>query len=481
MCINSVYAYFSATAEREFTLNFATLELDLQNSSGSGYTAATLTNKINGAMPGDVIDFSDIHVKNTGTGDAYVLVNAIIEISKSGMPTLTYNNWYNLAGGKVNVSNFAANVAGATNLTSGSSNSFNLSWTIPGETVTNSYQEADIKVTVDAHAVQSYLPEAEVYQSESLYASYFIIKEAYEEQPLNLLNLEDRVVRSFGTTNGAPETRNITENSIYVGVSQTNYYRPTDIISYSINDGVIGVQNSSISFGLAFNVEVSPNTKYTLSVSHNNSTQINCSEYDASGTHLGATVTNKGDITSVTFTTKNSAKWLMVIFKGEPAGSLGTFSNIQLVEGSTATGYTPYINLETEPLMKVGSVQDVYDASTGVVTRNVGKIVFDGTEDWVEYNASGEGVSFQLNLDDSKMGFQTSVCNMFENYDEAWMVQNKDKVGIYSDHNVNARKYFRPPNTSVVSLEQWKVWLAEQYAAGNPVILWYQLAAPITE
>ena len=330
VCINSVYAYFSASAEREFTLNFATLELDLQNSSGGSYAVDSLIEKITGVMPGDTIDFSDIHVKNTGTGDAYVLVNAIIEISKSGMPTLTYNNWYNLAGGKVKTSNFAANVVGATNLTSGKSGAFNLSWTVPGEIVTNEYQDANINVTIDAHAVQSYLPEADVYQSESLYASYFIVNDVRAEETPNLLNLEDRIVRDFGATSNT-SVRTIVSNSLYVGSAASNYYSPNNIANYSLENGVLCVTNKSAGYGIGFNVQVKPNTTYTLSYESNDGV-IYTGLYRADGTFDSYVTGNK-------ITTKSDTAWIILTLRPRASIGSGTFSNVQLVEGSTATEY----------------------------------------------------------------------------------------------------------------------------------------------
>ena len=635
VCINSVYAYFTARAEREFTLNFATLELDLQDSSGSTYTNSKLTTKVNGIMPGDTINFSDIHVKNIGTGDAYVLVNAIVEISKSGMPTLTYNNWYNLDGNRVNTSNFAENLVGATHLTSNQSDSFDLSWTVPGDVVDDEYQQANINVTVDAHAVQSYFPEAETYASEKLYASHFIVKESYSEKSVNLLDLENRSLMNFGKRYDNTATRTFVENSYYVGIASNNYYNPDNITKYSINENVVTVLTSAGGYGIGFNLKVKPSTKYTIAFTGNEYAVIGIAEYDSAGNPINNDLNN--DMSSGRyFTTHSTTQWIVVTLKPKKTKFLAKFSNIQLVEGSTAPEYKPYVNLETEPLRRLsknlfdsdyfvsyqnklvddgllttkitkttyegkdaiyahpanmysatptgtwyyvpfnlkektqyvlsyngyvtqkneeydetrsstglrfrysdGSKQhynflsnkigwesvvavsdanktvvgiellynlgayvyytdiqleegttkteytpyvgDSYNYQTKTVTRNIKELVFDGSENWTEYAASGEGLSFQLNLDDSKIGFQTSVCNMFRNIDGAWHYEYKQNVGIYSDHNSLARKYFRAPNSSVTSLDGWKAWLAEQYAAGNPVILWYQLAAPITE
>ena len=146
----------------------------------------------------------------------------------------------------------------------------------------------------------------------------------------------------------------------------------------------------------------------------------------------------------------------------------------QIEKGTTATEYEPY-----------SAVEDTFDINTQTLTRNVGKYEFTGSEaGWDEYNKESEGVSFVYNaLVDKEIGYKTSICSHFKNYDGAWGSKHIDTTGLYSDHNKYVYQYFRAPNgrSDIDSLDEWKVWLAEQYANGTPVTVWFQLATPTTE
>lgn len=176
-CVHSVYAYFTATTNRDFTLEFATLEIDLQNSGTSIQNdSAVITNLIEGVMPGDSISFNNITVANTGTGDSYVLVNVKIQIST----TLSYDLWYNLAGTVIDIDNITSDMSAslltkASTSTTTDTATFNASWTIPGADVTDAYQSAPISLEIKAYAVQAYLPDRpNTFASDAHYASYFI-------------------------------------------------------------------------------------------------------------------------------------------------------------------------------------------------------------------------------------------------------------------------------------------------------------------
>ena len=118
----------------------------------------------------------NIKVKNTGSHDEYVLINLDAKIQKTGAEDLEYSVWYNVYGEEVNVNNFAINTAEATFIKPSEFVTTNIKWNVPGLPLTSDYIGASLNVTVAAYGVQDYMPEAEIYENKSLYASYFICK-----------------------------------------------------------------------------------------------------------------------------------------------------------------------------------------------------------------------------------------------------------------------------------------------------------------
>lgn len=148
---------------------------------------------------------------------------------------------------------------------------------------------------------------------------------------------------------------------------------------------------------------------------------------------------------------------------------------IQLEKGDTATPYEPYtgqtITLPAlEPLYGDGTVNDEYDAVSGVETRRWKRVVFDGTES-MRCEAHGNGqryVSIDLDAAANK-----SVMPISTHYTSSAWTQDNNKV------------YIPNPVVMVITdsrfttLQAARDILAAQYAAGTPVTVVYQLAEPV--
>ena len=148
---------------------------------------------------------------------------------------------------------------------------------------------------------------------------------------------------------------------------------------------------------------------------------------------------------------------------------------IQLEKGDTATPYEPYtgqtITLPAlEPLYGDGTVNDEYDAVSGVETRRWKRVVFDGTES-MRCEAHGNGqryVSIDLDAAANK-----SVMPISTHYTSSAWTQDNNKV------------YIPNPVVMVITdsrfttLQAARDILAAQYAAGTPVTVVYQLDEPV--
>lgn len=148
----------------------------------------------------------------------------------------------------------------------------------------------------------------------------------------------------------------------------------------------------------------------------------------------------------------------------------------QPYQSSTAT-----ITL-TEPLRGIGDVRDRIMCRDGEwgVERWIKETVLNGSvsEVWRLYNTeeSAEGLSFFITFSGSAQNFHSSMCDKYSNVSYAWKAEYKSTTGIYSDHNASVSRYFRPPNTDVRTLEQWRAWLS-----ANPLTMVCQITTPTWE
>ena len=127
-------------------------------------------------------------------------------------------------------------------------------------------------------------------------------------------------------------------------------------------------------------------------------------------------------------------------------------------------------------LRRVGDYADSYDATTNKITRRVGVLVLDGrTEGWSNSVAG----TFMTILSPTAVSGRNGFCNYFEKLPDNFNLTNMTN-GQYKLHSSNgAYAYFHYDGAQTLS--DWKQFLAAQYAAGTPVVVYYPLATPVTE
>ena len=149
---------------------------------------------------------------------------------------------------------------------------------------------------------------------------------------------------------------------------------------------------------------------------------------------------------------------------------------IQIEPGTQKTAYAPYLHNKVSVDFGQIAYSGTYNWSTGVLTLDKASKVFNGTEDWSKYIAYGV---YLTQISDKAVGYNTSVCDSFKNTKNADAFTNgKIQPGLYTDHITNPTVYFDWGESSN-TVEEWKAWLAERYANGQPVTLVYDLATPI--
>lgn len=168
-------------------------------------------------------------------------------------------------------------------------------------------------------------------------------------------------------------------------------------------------------------------------------------------------------------------------------------SNVSLrIRVNTGTNYDDF---EIRPMLNIGETSLPYDVygqykipissantTTPVylgeveTTRKIRKLVLTGNE--IIYRDKEREGSWQFYTDKliSAKG-HTGICSHFENI-SINDINNSDNIG-FSIFN-EAQFGCRCPKSIANTVTDFKSYLAQQYAAGTPVIIWYVLATPTT-
>lgn len=224
-----------------------------------------------------------------------------------------------------------------------------------------------------------------------------------------------------------------------------------------------GATNASASWKCSGFIPVSPNTGYVFTVDTTSGASAKHCFYAQAQTESFISYIDSG---SQTFTTPPNARYMRISVRKESAQA-------QLELGTTATTYAPYYNGGTataEMLLKVGDYQDEQEILSGAVTRNVGVMMLDGTE-----NVGTSNATFTVAISDRVTSKTPLVCSHFEYSTKTSSQVENLKVISFSSTNIGFR-YDACADTTA-----FKTWLADQYAAGTPVIVVYQLATETTE
>lgn len=133
--------------------------------------------------------------------------------------------------------------------------------------------------------------------------------------------------------------------------------------------------------------------------------------------------------------------------------------------------------LKDNPLCAVETTKDSLNLATGSCTRSITKLVLDGTENWVY--VSGQSADY-YRLENMPATASKVVCSHYVspttdiNYSSTatgMKMQSSSSYGVILA--------CRPDNVS--SLNAFKAFLAEQYAANTPVTVWYIKDTATTE
>lgn len=286
-------------------------------------------------------------------------------------------------------------------------------------------------------------------------AEHALVKTIQGPAPLNIRALtrplDDYLISGNTIQNGTPTPDNPVD---VVGCGEK-----TDNLAYGRIDGVNIDANGMISGFDGFDVaigHVEAGIVYTANTFvyafYTNEPTINSQSYDSS-----RIVTTQG--LPSTFTAPITGYVAFRLDSGEQA---------MLNLGSTALPYEPYgYKL---PLTIGGTEHPIYLGQVET-TRRIKKLVLTGEENW-----SGSA-KFRMGLS-GQIGTIAPICTHYQGATTAWYGELADgKVTVNGGINLTLAIC---DETNQTSIEDWKSYLAAQYANGTPVTVWYVLAEPET-
>lgn len=252
------------------------------------------------------------------------------------------------------------------------------------------------------------------------------------------------------------------------------------------NDYAMNPDNWENGTYYALRLPLAPNATYTLSMSKNNMFKNYNPDYNGKFSfYLGeipyTSVGNKliGNATvfdvPLTYTFSTSDKPMYANLYSRAYGESGfeiTFTellvNLQIEAGSTPTPYTPYNPASKTITLPFG--QTVYggdlDWTTGVLTVEWASVVLTGNENWAqaEYIVLVDATNRPANPNPG-IGY----CSHFP------FAYNYNGDNIFITRSI---VYLGTRLSAKYTIDEWKSYLAAQYAAGTPVTITYQLATP---
>ena len=175
--------------------------------------------------------------------------------------------------------------------------------------------------------------------------------------------------------------------------------------------------------------------------------------------------------------TSDENKTVSYIFTNYGYSGTAYISHIQLEEGTTATPYEPYKGRTTTidmtghaPLMCLGDNCDYIDYENKRIVRNIGKKVFDGTED---YSLVESTHSFHTPLPDA-ISVNLGGIQMSSHFELL-------KSGTLSNGQFRKSDHIYFKDDTHETINDFKNWVVEQYNAGTPLTVYYKLAEPTYE
>lgn len=276
------------------------------------------------------------------------------------------------------------------------------------------------------------------------------------------------VVKAVGT----PEVLNVTHNLVEEpSVVSNTYVRAGNASDTKPRGG----ENYGYGWYCSGYIPVLPETAYkTIVAEWNAATGAGLCFYAGQSVEscISGVTTQRQDGVEYEFITPEGCNYVRFSWKtgGRTGGEMYKLSEIQ--------------SSSVEDLLAVGDYQDEQDIIRGAITRNVGIVVFDGTEGWTKpagadyFRLDGMFTDAILYSSDNPAIICSHFVGRRSKISASGMKDGDIKLG-YGYTTSPYRLYLK--YAAMATAEDLTAWLATQYAAGTPVIVIYPLATGTTE
>ena len=294
--------------------------------------------------------------------------------------------------------------------------------------------------------------------------------EPYGVMPSPNYSSEVKTVYNQGSTEIIKCNKNIFKmKDKYFTTKGRNQYQCLYLKSYTANSVTVWTQyGGTYQFAYIIIPNLKPNTSYSLRY---DLTKNETTYSPNMSLQNGKKTDNNGNL-EIMINLGNNAN-------ASVAGKNIVFDNIQIEEGATMT---PYVNHQEEiynmPIQQEMLEEDKFDWDNEKEVHNWKKLVINGTENWSMFSNTPKLGLFILSIDDIKSNqeeyaIEDIICTHFEakSLNNTWLGKEGISVG-----NKQIRIFCSSNDTNTV--EKWKAYLAAQYNAGTPVIVYYKLETP---
>ena len=317
------------------------------------------------------------------------------------------------------------------------------------------------------------------------------------EFPSEIKNTGDLLTKDNCASYGSDACDNIGKYVVQVKATGKNLFDLSALnwvsangnnIKYSFNNNSVNIERlaenntSAIYATMTFKPGV-----YTISLSNVPSDYKGIGNFVYSSIFGAVYKEDENGIIKKTFTLTEPKTDVVYFYMPETEHKIGNkiTYNVQIEEGTSATAYEEYkeklTNIYlTEPLRKVGDTADYIDYANSKVVRNVGKTIFNGSENWIQYPSTNKYyVSDVLPTIYKSNSFVLS--NRFFRRTSGNSSRTDDNKYTYGDGDIWLQSTEEFPRlyiykNDIATVENLKTWLSN-----NNITVAYPLATPIEE
>lgn len=229
--------------------------------------------------------------------------------------------------------------------------------------------------------------------------------------------------------------------------------------------------------------------EYTISQQYSVYFQMRLCFYDNNKNFLTSITFNESAKFSKTFIAPTGARYFRITWANIWDGNPIDRGAIKLELGNTATLYTPYKSNKITILSPIRSVPngtrdliEIFSNGKMRLTQKIQKLVLTGTENWRLSQTLNDTILFYASIltnAGGNSGSITKLCTHFKttSVDDASDTEHLRNAASVSSQNLLI--YINKSRLITQDVAGFKAWLAQQYANGTPVIVYYELIEPV--